>query len=130
MTVVEYPNMRCDVLDSLAVLSDTEYQRRAWIERQGFKAGGFDNFDYHIDVLYDDTEVLPNPEDSLGTVLLPGDEIERLRAVGAILDQLLDRHGDAGDEVFISDTQWPSVVSAASVALAAMIRAGGLRVVL
>jgi hypothetical protein len=114
-------------MDTLATLSDLEYQRRAWVNRLGFKAGQWDDFDYHIHILYDDTSVLPDPEGSLGTVLVSGDEIGRIRAVGEVLQEMLDRHGDATSEVFLSDPQWPSLVKAAGVALAAMVRAWGFR---
>jgi hypothetical protein len=117
--------MRRDVMDTLAVFSDVEYQWRAWVRREGFGPGQYDDFDYHIHVLYDDTSVLPDPDESLGTVLLPGDEIGRIRELGVLLDELLRRHGDASSEDFISDTQWPAVVKSSSVALAAMVRAWG-----
>jgi len=117
--------MRRDVMDTLAVFSDVEYQLRAWVRREGFAPGQYDDFDYHIHVLYDDTSVLPDPDESLGTVLVAGDEVERIRELGVLLDELLDRHGDASSEKFISDAQWPAVVKLSSVALAAMVRAWG-----
>jgi hypothetical protein len=118
--------MRRDVMDSLAVLSDREYQQRAWVRKEGFEPGQYNDFDYHVHVLYDDTAVLPNPHDSLGTILMPGDEVERIVKFGRVLDQMLDRHGDVPGEVFIADPQWREVMRLASVALAAMVRAWGL----
>lgn len=112
-------------MDSLAVLSDVEYQERAWVRREGFAPGQYDDFDYHIHVLYDDAAVLPDPEESVGTVLVPGDEIERLRELGAVLDEILHRIGDVTGDKFVVDAQWPRVVRSSGVALAAMVRAWG-----
>lgn len=123
--VVEFPRIRRDVMDSLAVLSDVEYQGRAWVRREGFAPGQHDDFDYHIHVLYDDAAVLPDPEESVGTVLVPGDEIERLRELGTVLDEILHRIGDVTGDKFVVDAQWPRVVRSSGVALAAMVRAWG-----
>lgn len=117
--------MRRDVLDTLAVLSDREYQETAWLRREGFQPGQYDDFDYHVHVLYDDAAVLPNPEDSIGTVLLPGAEIERLRNLGVLLDVLLEEHGDVGASLFLADPRWPEVMRLAALALSAMVRNWG-----
>ena len=114
--------MRRDVLDSLAVLFDVEYQERAWIRGEGFQPGQYDDFDYHVHVLYDDAAVLPDPANSIGTVLVAGDEIERLRSLGQLLDALLAEHGDVGASVFMADPRWPEVGRLAALALAAMTR--------
>jgi hypothetical protein len=74
-------------MDTLAVLSDAEYQQRAWIRREGFSPGHYDDFDYHVHVLYDDAAVLPQPRDSLGSILVPGDELERITRLGNVLDR-------------------------------------------
>ncbi|WP_371404499.1 hypothetical protein OHA10_02285 [Kribbella sp. NBC_00662] len=126
MDVVRFRRMRRDVLDSLAVLSDVEYQERAWIRGEGFLPGQYDDFDYHVHVLYDETAVLPDPADSIGTVLVPGDEIERLRNLGRLLDALLAEHGDVGASVFMADPRWPEVGRMAALALAAMVRSWGM----
>lgn len=126
MDAVKSPRMRRDVLDSLAVLSDVEYQERAWIRKEGFLPGQYDDFDYHVHVLYDDAAVLPDPTDSIGTVLVLGDEIERLRRLGRVLDVLLAEHGDVGASVFMADPRWPEVGRSAALALAAMIRSWGM----
>lgn len=117
--------MRLDVMNSMAVLSDLEYQQRAWIRREGFKPGAYDDFDYHVHVLYDDTQVLPNPAESLDSILLENDEVQRLTALGVVLDALLDEHGDVGAAVFIADPRWPEVSRLAAHALAAMVRNWG-----
>ncbi|MEV4260225.1 hypothetical protein [Kribbella sp. NPDC049584] len=122
MDVVRYPRMRRDVLDSLAVLSDVEYQERAWIRGEGFQPGQYDDFGYHVHVLYDDAAVLPDPAESIGTVLVAGDEIERLRSLGQLLDALLAEHGDVSASVYMADPRWPEVGRIAALALAATIR--------
>lgn len=125
MIEVEVPRMRRDVMDTLAVLADVEYQQRAWIRREGFLPGQYDEFDYHVHVLYDDASVLPRPEDSLQSVLIGADEVERLSSLAAVLDALLDEHGDAKADVFMADPRWPEVSRLAGFALAAMVRNWG-----
>ncbi|TDU84547.1 hypothetical protein EV138_7026 [Kribbella voronezhensis] len=122
MAEVEVPRMRRDVMDSLAVLADREYQERAWVRKEGFKLGQHDDFDYHVHVLYDDTEVLRDPKAAIGSVLLPGDEADRLEALGEVLDRLLEEHGDVDDIAYLRDPRWPEVVRLAGLALAAMVR--------
>jgi hypothetical protein len=122
---VEFPRIRRDVLDSMAVLSDREYQQRAWIRKEGFAPGQYEDLDYHIHVLFDDAAVLPDPAESIGQVLVPGDEVERLRLLGGLLSDLLDKHGDVDAGVFMSDPQWDDVVRTASQVLAAMVRSWG-----
>ncbi|MET9312065.1 hypothetical protein ABZX12_09585 [Kribbella sp. NPDC003505] len=88
------------------------------------RVGQYDDFDYHVHVLYDDAAVLPDPPASVGSVLLPGDELVRLVRFGNVLDALLDDHGDVHADVFVADPRWPEVMRLAALALAAMVRAG------
>jgi hypothetical protein len=125
MAEVEVPRMRRDVMDSLAVLGDREYQQRAWVRKEGFKLGQHDDFDYHVHVLYDDTEVLRDPAAAIGTVLLPGDEVNRLEALAELLDRLLDELGDVAGTAYLNHQRWPDVVRLAGLALAAMVREWG-----
>jgi hypothetical protein len=121
---VQFPSMRRDVMFALAALADREYQDSVWLGRSP-RPGYLDDLTGAVNVLYDDCQVLPDPTARLGSVLVDGDEIERLRRVDSVLDVLLaDHHGD-DDEVFLEDPRWADVIEAAGRALAAMVIAGG-----
>ncbi|MEO7261620.1 MAG: hypothetical protein ABI047_10255 [Jatrophihabitantaceae bacterium] len=106
-------------------MSDAEHQQKAWIRRECPQLDYFDDFTQNVHVLYDDCQVLPEPTSRLWSVLLPGDEVDRLRALGKVLDPLIDELGDAPDAVYLADPRWAAVRSTAVLALASMIRAGG-----
>jgi hypothetical protein len=120
VTSVDFPAMRRDVMGSLAALSDPAHQE-SWIP--GARTG--DDLSWHVHVLYDDCQVLPDPETRLGTVLVAGPEVERLRALDRALGPLIDEWGDVPDVVYLGDSRWPQVVRAAGAALSAIVLAGG-----
>jgi hypothetical protein len=126
MNIVRFPQMRVEVMSSLASLADPEYQQRAWVRRDVEADTGRDNLTMCIHSLYDDNQVLPEPSVCVGTVLAVGDEVGRLNELGAILDRLIDQHGDAPDDVYLSAPEWQEVVKRASLALTAMVRAWAL----
>jgi hypothetical protein len=125
MSDVEFPAMRLEVVVALAALADGEYQQRTWLDYDR-SVGARDNLDVFVHTLYDDCNVLPEPEKSLWTVLLPGDEVARLRALDAVLGPLIDELGDVADRVFLEDARWPRIRETAGSALTAMILNGGL----
>ena len=93
--------------------------------KEGFGPGQYEDFDYHVHVLFDDAAVLPDPGALIGSVSVAGDEVEYLRKLGSLLNVLLDKHGDADSVVFMSDPMWDEVLQSASLALAAMVRSWG-----
>ncbi len=125
MTDVEFPAMRREVAAALASLADPGYQRRAWIERQFERADSYEDLTLVINILYDDTQVLPNPRQRIGTVLIAGSEIDALKALAGPLTTVLDRLGNAETSTYLASDEWPEVVRSASVALASMVRRGG-----
>lgn len=124
VTSVEFPAMRYEVVQALATLADPDYQRRAWLEKRFDRPGSYEDLNMNVHTLYDDTEVLPNPRDSIGTILTDGPEIEALEALAVPYSVLLDRLGDAEPSQYLNAPEWPDVIRAASVALASMVRAG------
>jgi hypothetical protein len=65
--------MRVELIGYLQALSDPDYQRIAWIE-QRLPIGSikYDEFDYAIHFLYDDTNLGENPEADIGDILNKG----------------------------------------------------------
>ncbi|MRH88971.1 hypothetical protein GFY24_16215 [Nocardia sp. SYP-A9097] len=125
MSKVRFPYMRSAVIDAVATLADPQYQQRVWIDNVSPDPAFFDDLDANIHVLYDDCRVLPNPQDMVGEVLIAGDEVTRLRALGAVLDRLIDRLGNAEDREYLADPEWPAAVQAARETLPALILGGG-----
>ncbi len=122
MTKVEFPRMRDDVMFALACLADREYQHRVWVNRDA-PPNYFDNLTANVNILYDDCVVVPDPAARIGSVLVAGDEQDRLRGLDAVLGPLIDELGEAPDDEYLADPRWRLVVEKAAEALAAMIRA-------
>jgi hypothetical protein len=122
MIEAEFPRMRDEVMFSLACFSDRRYQEQVWLRREGGPEY-FDDLTLIINILYDDCQVLPNPELRIGSVLLPSDEIERLAVLHVTLGALIDELGEMEDAAYLSDPRWAHVVEASAAALAAMVRA-------
>ena len=116
--------MRQQVVVALAELADPEYQQQEWIDYDTV-LGASTTLDVTVHVLYDDCAVLPDPDKALWTVLLPGAELHRLRALDRILGPVIDDLGSAPIEAYLADRRWPGVVAAAMGALTAMVLNGG-----
>jgi hypothetical protein len=110
---------------ALASLADLDYQRRVWVDKEYPGLDFYDDFKANVDCLYDDCRVLPSPEGMLGAVLLSGDELVRLNALGVVLDRVIDRHVGQPDVIPVSDPDWIEVTRLSALALAAIVRAGG-----
>ncbi|SUB09252.1 SCO4402 family protein [Nocardia brasiliensis] len=126
VTEVRYPDARRAVIDAVAALSDLEYQKRVWLDRVYPHANFYDDLDTNVHILYDDYRILPDPESALGDVLLPGDEIERLRTLGRVLDPVIEELGDSPDARYLAHQQWTVVARTAGAVLSAMVLSGGL----
>jgi hypothetical protein len=120
MINVEFPAMRDEVISALRSLADPQHQLVRW----GVSEPGVDYYDdltLNVHVLYDDCKVLPDPSTTVGDVIVQG-EVPALRALHEVLGPLLDGLGDSPDSEYISNSKWPSVVTAAQNALDAMRR--------
>ncbi|MEH0446080.1 MULTISPECIES: SCO4402 family protein [unclassified Streptomyces] len=123
MNDVELPEMRKSVLSAVHALSDEGYQRRVWIRKEYPDEGYYDDFETNLHILFDDTPVLDDPESSVGMILRSRDEAGALKGLAVAIDSLLAREGgDREDVDYINSPLWGAVVSAASIALAAMNR--------
>ena len=74
METVKYPHVRSRVMHTLALLADVEYQEQCWV-RSAPPPGRYESLDEDIHTLFDDTNVVSDPEDNLGSSLLPGPEL-------------------------------------------------------
>lgn len=115
---ITLPEMRSEILESVRALADPEYQRRVWIERQYPSPDYYDDLTLTVNILYDDTTVLADPQAALGRTLSSRAEVEAMSSLADALTRALDEVGrDQPDERFLASAVWPSVVEAASAAL-------------
>ncbi len=118
-TEVTFPYMRAEVLGSVEALSDPAYQQRVWIDKVYPTVNFYDDLDQNIHILFDDTQVLPDPSDRVGSYLY-ADEVAPLRELGTVLDAVIDRLGDVSADQYMADPLWADVVALARIALSAM----------
>jgi hypothetical protein len=115
---VEFPSMRAEVIGALRALSDPEHQRGTWGK---YEPGVpyYDDLDMNVHILYDDAQVLPDPESAVSSLLYES-EVSALQAVDAVLGRMIQDLGDRPDAEYLSDPRWSAVVRAAGDALAVM----------
>lgn len=98
---------------------DRDYQERVWIRHELPHPEYYDELNLNVHTLFDDSTVLPDPTSAVGDVLYP-DEVEPLRALGAVYGPLIDEIGDKTYAVYLAHPQWAEVVRAAGEAWSAM----------
>jgi len=85
--------MRAELIGAVRTLTDLANQEQVRVWRNYPHAGFFDDLDKNIHILFDDTQVLPDPETAVGAVL-HSREVEALRGLGMALDPLMEELGD------------------------------------
>ncbi|TCK20424.1 SCO4402 family protein [Pseudonocardia endophytica] len=110
---IRYGDFRAAVVDALRVLADPEYQERVWIRHEFPPGIKYDELDYRVHILFDDMVVLPDPEPAIGALIYP-DEVDTLRALGAVFESLIDELGDVGDAEYLAHPRWTDVVRGAA----------------
>lgn len=111
---VRFPDMRREVIEALQALSDPEYQRRVWVDRNYPQPGFYDDLTHNINVLYDDTSVAEDPQGQIGLTLENAEEVAAMERLTAVLDPILDSLPTKIDDgAVISLPDWGAVVRAA-----------------
>lgn len=111
--------MRAEVVRAVSALADPEYQRRVWLRREYPRDDFYDDLTINVHILFDDSEVLPEPAHRVGWVVLET-ELPALAVLGQRLDAVVSDLGEAADEEYLADPRWDGVVAAAARAHAAM----------
>lgn len=119
---IVYPEMRAEVVEALRALGDPDYQRRVW-GRHIPGVSFYDDLDLNIHILYDDSEVLPDPAQAVPAIL-KSTEVSAVRAVDLALGPLIDELGNCPDADYLAHPGWDSVVEAATKALEVMTSPG------
>ena len=100
-------------------LADPAYQQRVWIRREYPQNTFFDDLTQNVNILFDNTRVLPDPASAVGDILYPS-EVASMTALGNVLDPLINELGNADDTQYLNHPQWPHVVHTAHAAYAAL----------
>lgn len=119
ITPVRHPSMRAEVVLAVRSLADPAYQHRVWIRREYPQATFFDDLTQNVNILFDDTGVLPDPASAVGDILYPN-EVDTMTTLGNALDPLIDELSNADDAQYIHHPQWTYVVRSAQAAYAAL----------
>ncbi|MGX1887569.1 SCO4402 family protein [Streptomyces sp. NPDC055287] len=118
---VKLPEMRAEIISALRALSDTGYQKRVWIDRDYPHPDYYDDFTLNVNVLYDDTTVLADPEAALGYTLTSEAEVRVMKTLADVLGNTLSQVGrEATDAEFLASPCWPQVVATATRALSVL----------
>jgi hypothetical protein len=111
-------SMRHDLLLCLQSLSDAEYQRQCWINRQCPPGMEYDNIHIVLSFLLDDTFFLFKPEDEVGRTVDRIDQAQSVQTVSRLLYVVLNEVGhSARDENYIASARWDEVIASAKDAL-------------
>ena len=117
-SMIKFPDMRKELLEHLAELADRKYQENCWVKKQCPVGIEYDELDYSVHFLFDDTQLSENPESMVGYCLNNEQEVKAISLVCRSLDQLFGKYGyDKSDEEYISCPEWQYVIDAAREAL-------------
>jgi hypothetical protein len=135
MTLVYPPNwsalrfkeMRWSLLHYLWELSDSDYQRRAWVERT-IDTHIILGIDQIVHFFFDDTWLAERPDDLIGVLFFDQGEADVIKPITAALDAMIADWKQAGlqsqlahreeQEWFIKHSRWPELVRCAQIAKA------------
>ncbi|MGN8172518.1 SCO4402 family protein [Agrobacterium sp. 22117] len=114
MTDLHSPDLRRRLIDHLKDMSDLEYQKSHW-GKLSEEGGTYDEFDFVVHFLYDDTELANNPYAMIGWCLRSESEALAIENLVAAIDQVFEKNGlELSDQEYLLTNEWPSVLQAAS----------------
>ncbi|MGC5288022.1 SCO4402 family protein [Micromonospora sp. DT231] len=124
MSEIRFPEMRHEIVRAVQALADPVYQWSAWVRRE-LPPGEYDEFTHRVHILYDDTQVLEDPDAAIGAYLRSPEEADAMRHLARAIDSLFEELGtELSDEEYLQAPGWAAIVDAAGVALATL-RDGG-----
>ncbi|MEN4922755.1 hypothetical protein ABE485_29065 [Achromobacter spanius] len=108
------PSMRRELIDYLRGLSDACYQHCAWVEHK-YPIGGYDELDYAIHFLYDDTKLAKDPGATVGSILKNREEVDCIEILIEKLNLIFFKYGlGLTDGEYIEKPEWREVIQAAA----------------
>lgn len=120
MTELSSPHVRAQLINYLIGLADVEYQLANW-QIFNHDKNTYDEFDYTVHFLYDDTYLADNPELAIGDSLYDQDEVQAVTAIITVLEKIFGRYGlNLSDTAYIATPEWNEVITSAKAALAVL----------
>ncbi|MFJ7142536.1 hypothetical protein [Pseudomonas protegens] len=114
--------MRDELIGYLRGLSDINYQYRAWVHREASDTF-YDELDYVIHFLFDDTGLATDTRSWIGLVLIGEDEAQAVEGVVMSISELFFLHGvELEDVEYLATPAWMKVVESSKEALAVFLR--------
>ncbi|MCP1513888.1 SCO4402 family protein [Pseudomonas rhodesiae] len=121
LSELKFPSMREELISYLSGLSDLEYQYQAWVERSS-PGLDYDELNYTIHFLYDDTGLAENASNWIGLVLRDEIEARSVENVVSALDLVFDKYGtELSDKEYLEKKEWLWVVNASKDALSILL---------
>lgn len=121
LSELKFPSMREELISYLSRLSDLDYQYQAWVERSS-PGLDYDELNYTIHFLYDDTGLAENASDWIGLVLRDEIEARSVENVVSALDVVFDKYGtELSDKEYLEKKEWLWVVNASKDALSILL---------
>lgn len=120
MTELSSPHVRAQLINYLIGLADVEYQLANW-QIFNHDKNTYDEFDYTVHFLYDDTCLANNPELAIGDSLYDREEVQAVTAIITVLEKIFGRYGlNLSDTAYIATPEWNEVIASAKAALAVL----------
>ncbi|WP_282609435.1 hypothetical protein [Pelagibius sp. Alg239-R121] len=115
---LQYPNMRVELIHCLKKLSDHEYQQAAWVRGEYPPNVAYDDLDFSIRFLFDDTSLEEDSKGYVGVILKNEEEARAVDEVISALNLIFKKYQeDMSDEEYIALEEWQDVLSASQKAL-------------
>ncbi len=115
---MKYPDMRNELLGHLEALSDLTYQGSCWVLNKCPEDIEYDELDYTVHFLFDDTTLSTEADKWIGLILKNDEEAASVQSLCSLLDNIFKQYGyDKDDSEYIELAEWVDVVSAAKSSL-------------
>lgn len=117
LSELEYPAMRDELISYLEGLSSADYQYSAWVSRSSSDIA-YDELNYTIHFLYDDTDLATDPRSWVGIVLRGESEVRAISDVVKSIDEVFDKYGTClADDGYLTKPEWAKVIESSKNAL-------------
>ncbi|MFJ2456801.1 hypothetical protein ACIOWK_34805 [Pseudomonas protegens] len=117
LTDLKYPTMREELISYLQGLSSLDYQYSAWVSRTNPDIG-YDEFNYTVNFLYDDTDLATDARSWVGIVLRGECEVKAISDVVKSIDRVFDKYGAClTDAECLTKPEWVDVIESSKRAL-------------
>lgn len=106
--------MRQELIGYLWGLSNLQYQKDCWVNNMCPDEVEYDEFDYTVHFLFDDTQLSSNANSLIGFILKDESEAMSVQEVCQRISDIFDIYGtELSDREYISCSEWSTVIYAA-----------------